>query len=253
MKIGFFDSGVGGLTVLHDAIIRYPNAHYLYYADTENIPYGTKSKKQIRKLTSIAVNFLVKEDVDLIVIACNTATSAAIKSLRKKYTLPIIGMEPAVKPATELNSKQKKILICATKRTLKEKKLKRLIHNLKASDRIELLSLQKLVMLAEKFNFTNKKSKEYLKKTLQKINWSEYNSIVLGCTHFLYFKNQIRKLIPERIKLIDGNKGTVSQMIKLAGSAKSSKLKIDFYRSGKKVEAKNYLEFLLYLRQNSTD
>ena len=121
MKIAFFDSGVGGLSVLQTAIQVLPPQQYIYFADSVNAPYGTKSKKEIKKLMFEAVDFLQTKNINALVVACNTATSAAIKDLRKQYDFPIIGMEPAVKPAIE-KSKKKKIVLFATELTLKEKK-----------------------------------------------------------------------------------------------------------------------------------
>lgn len=101
MKIGIFDSGIGGLSVLHQAMITMPEADYIFYADVDNVPYGEKTKEEVRKLVDHAVGFLVDKGCQAIVLACNTATSAAISYLREKYKLPIIGIEPAVKPAVE--------------------------------------------------------------------------------------------------------------------------------------------------------
>lgn len=246
MKIAFFDSGIGGLTVLKEARIAYPSAHYLYFADTDNVPYGTKSKKEIYRLVDEAVSFLAEKNIDLLVLACNTATSVAVKKLRSKYNFPIVGMEPAIKPATEIKN-QKKILVCATKLTLKEKKLKDLISDLKAEDKVKLMSLQKLVKFAENENFKSKKLEEYLRKKLIKINWDNYKAIVLGCTHFLFFRNQIAKLLPDHIEIIDGNHGTVNRMLQLLpADNKSIKTKISFYRSMKKAKAKDFQVFLDY-------
>jgi len=244
MKIGFFDSGMGGLTVLKEAISVYPHAHYLYYADTKNVPYGTKSKKEIHNLVAKAVKFLADKDIEMLVLACNTATSVSVKKLRQQYDFPIIGMEPAVKPATEIND-ARKILVCATKLTLKEEKLKDLIKNLNAEDHVELLSLQKLVKYAESKAFNSEKLKSYLNKQLSPYNWDEYKAIVLGCTHFLFFRDQLRKRLPAHIKIIDGNKGTVRRMLQLlpVDIAKRD-LNITYYKSGKKKKAKKFDDFL---------
>ncbi len=129
MKIGFFDSGIGGLTVLSEAIKRLPNHEYLYYADTLHAPYGPKPKEEVRGYVFEAIEFLVQQGAQIIVIACNTATSIAIEELRTKYSIPIIGMEPAVKPAIHLKDEMKKrVLVTATPLTLKEEKLHRLIQ-----------------------------------------------------------------------------------------------------------------------------
>ena len=112
MKIGFFDSGIGGLTVLSEALKRLPNHEYLYYADTDHAPYGPKPKEEVREYVFKAIEFLVNEGAQIIVIACNTATSIAVSELRQKYSIPIIGMEPAVKPAIEsVENSTKRVLV----------------------------------------------------------------------------------------------------------------------------------------------
>ena len=148
MKIAFFDSGIGGLTVLQEALKILPHEQYIYFADSDNAPYGIRTSQEIRNLVFDAVEFLIKQDIKALVLACNTATSVAVKELRATYTLPIIGMEPAVKPALKA-ADNKKTLICATQRTLEEDKLKELIQNLNAESKVEQLSLQNLVIYAE--------------------------------------------------------------------------------------------------------
>ena len=101
MKIGIFDSGMGGLSVLHRALRMIPEADFLYYADEEHVPYGEKTSEQVRGYIDEIIAFMVKKQVDAIVIACNTATSVATKEYRSQFPLPIVGMEPAVKKAVE--------------------------------------------------------------------------------------------------------------------------------------------------------
>ena len=240
MKVGFFDSGVGGITVLHDALQVCQPMHYIYFADTENVPYGTKSQKKIKSLVLDAANFLIDNNVDILVIACNTATSICVDILRQQFDIPVIGMEPAVKPAVELKD-NKKILVCATKQTLKQKKLKDLIQNLGASDKIKSLSLQKLVGFAENEKWSSKKLHRYLNKKFDKIDWSEYHAVVLGCTHFLYYRKILRKYIPAQIKIIDGNQGTVNRLqyfIKKNKAKPIKSVKITFYQSKQKSKTK---------------
>lgn len=121
MPIGFFDSGVGGLSVLREAIKLLPNEDFIYFGDSKNAPYGTKSVDEVRELSFKASELLLKYSVKAIVVACNTATSAAIENLRNTYkNMPIIGIEPALKPAVELK-REGKIVIMATPMTLSEK------------------------------------------------------------------------------------------------------------------------------------
>ena len=128
--IGVFDSGIGGLTVLKKIVEILPDEKYIYYADTDNVPYGTKPKEEVKEYINQAVNFLISKNVKAIVIACNTATSIAVKELRENYTLPIIGIEPAAKPAVE-NRGEKRVLIMATPTTIKEEKLKFFIRKIR--------------------------------------------------------------------------------------------------------------------------
>ncbi|NNE25239.1 MAG: glutamate racemase [Saprospiraceae bacterium] len=236
MKIAFFDSGVGGLTVLYDAMQKLPHEQYMYYADTVNVPYGTKSKKQIINYVDQAVAFIAEMEPKALVIACNTATSVVIKQLRADYDFPIIGMEPAIKPALQLHP-SKKVLMCATKRTIKEKKLQNLIDELDAHDRVEKQALQKLVKFAEAGDFDNSEIESYLTSKFNKINWNQFGSVVLGCTHFLYFKELIQRIIPDDIDIIDGNAGTVNRLIDLVETNEEKNgAGLRFYESGKEVE-----------------
>ncbi|UGU14182.1 glutamate racemase [Sinomicrobium kalidii] len=252
MHIAFFDSGAGGLTVLHEAIKKMPGEHYIYFGDSHNAPYGTKSREEIRELVFKAVDFLTAKGLKALVLACNTATSAAVAELREKYDFPIIGMEPAVKPAIE-NSREHKVLVCATDLTLKEEKLNNLVRNLNAGDKVDYLSLQKLVMFAENFEFDGQQVTAYLKEKLAQADWSKYDSIVLGCTHFIFFREQIRRFIPARIRILDGNEGTVNNlMTKIDIRNSPEKKEIQYYISGSRAAAGHFQRYLDYLAKTDT-
>lgn len=245
MKIGFFDSGIGGITVLYEALKTLPNEDYLYYADTLNVPYGPKPKNQVKKHIFDAIEFIINEEVKAIVIACNTATSVAIEDLRAKYDIPIIGMEPAVKPAVEINkNSNKRILVTATALTLKEDKLKHLITKLDNEHVVDLLPLPGLVQFSEKFEFNEEIVLPYLREELNKYDLSNYETIVLGCTHFSFYKNIFKKLLPSNTNIIDGNIGTVKNLKKTLeemNSLKEGSGNITFFNSGSKVEDKSML------------
>jgi glutamate racemase len=234
--IAFFDSGIGGLTVLKTAREMLPNENYIYYADTSNAPYGTKSKKEIKKYVLTAIKFLSHKNIKLLVLACNTATSVTINDLRKNFKFPIIGLEPAIKPALKKNTK-KKILVLATTLTLQEKKLNNLIKKLGAKNKINKLALDKLVMYAENFKFTTKNVKKYIKQKLNSLKIKDYKTIVLGCTHFIFYKPIIKKLIPRNINIIDGNEGAIKNMVDLLKrddllNQSNGRSDIIFYSSG---------------------
>lgn len=248
-KLAFFDSGLGGLTVLHEALKQMPNEQYVYFADSDNAPYGTQSTAAIKALVFDAVEFLVQQDIKALVLACNTATSVVINDLRQQYSIPIIGMEPAVKPAVELAS-NKKTLICATNKTLAENKLKLLIENLNAADKVERLSLQGLVSFAENFEFKGLNVHGYLTRSFSKINWTEFDSIVLGCTHFVYFKQLIRQIIPPHVHILDGNQGTVKHLKNTITLNKHKKtFPIEFFNSKKTMPFTHFAPCFTLLNQ----
>lgn len=237
MKIGFFDSGIGGLSALHLALKCLPNEQFIYYADTHHVPYGEKTKQQIVEYTDNAVQFMMNLNVEAIVIACNTATSAAINILREKYSIPIIGMEPAVKKAINIYGK-KRVLVAATPLTVQGQKMQQLIESVDHEHLVDLVPLPKLVHFAEKGEFENAKVTEYLAEELRKYSMEEYSSIVLGCTHFNYFKDSLRKLLPAHVKFVDGIEGTVNKLLQElqdlndVGEGSQS---VDYYYSGTKV------------------
>lgn len=260
MKIGFFDSGMGGLSVLHVALKALPNEQFIYYADEEHVPYGEKTKEEVIEYVDQAVRFMMSQNVKAIVIACNTATSAAIHILRKRYPIPIIGMEPAVKRAIDLYG-DRRVLVAATPITVRGEKMKGLIERVDKEHLVDLVPLPRLVRFAESGEFESNEVIEYLEKEFEKYDFSEYSSIVLGCTHFNYFKDSFRKVLPKHINFVDGNEGTVNRLIyelQEIGSLEQENQTVEFYYSGKEVieenefsRIKSYLERLdnmLYIK-----
>ena len=213
MKIAFFDSGIGGLSVLNHAMKILPQEEFIFFADEENVPYGTKSRAEILKFVDEAFKFLIGQEVSAIVVACNTATSVAVKKMREKYSLPIIGMEPALKLALDLYP-GRKVLVTATAITITGKKIQQLIGKLHAQDLAELKALPKLVELAERQEFNSAEVEKYLRGELASYDFEKFSSLVLGCTHFNYFKDTLRKILPSHVKILDGNAGTVNELIR---------------------------------------
>ncbi|MFP4661498.1 MAG: glutamate racemase [Halanaerobiales bacterium] len=211
MYIAFFDSGIGGITVLHTALKLLPdNVKYLYYADTENVPYGTKQKNIVKRYIHRAADFIISKGVDALVVACNTATSIAIKDLRKAYQIPIIGMEPAVKPAVKICG-DRRVLVLATPLTLKEDKYEDLVSKVDSENIVDSLPLPELVNYAEEFKFQGEVSR-FIKSKLSLYDLDQYGTIVLGCTHFVYYREVLRGILPSHIDIIDGNVGTVQHL-----------------------------------------
>ena len=211
MVIAFFDSGIGGLTVLKDAIRELPNYDYIYYADAKNALYGVKTKEYVRKHVLEAVDFIAKHDIQALVIACNTATAVAITDLRHNYQFHIVGMEPAVKPAVSRN-RGKNILVLATSLTLKTSKLEALIASVDKNNKIVKMEMDALVGFAESWDFNSGNVKKYIQDKLRKLRAAKFETIVLGCTHFIYYRSIIQEIVGDEIKIIDGNIGTVARL-----------------------------------------
>lgn len=219
MRIGFFDSGIGGLTVLHQALQLLPNEDYIFYADTLHAPYGEKPKEEVRDYIFQAADFLANQGVKALVIACNTATSIAVEDLRKKYDFPILGIEPAVKPAVQnFEGKQKRVLVLATRLTLQEEKFHNLLKKLKRHDIVDSLPLPGLVEFAEKFEFSEEKVVPYLEDQFSSLDISQYGTVVLGCTHFPYFYSSLRKIFDDEVDIISGNLGTAKNLKRILES-----------------------------------
>ena len=222
MRIGIFDSGIGGLSVLHEAYHQLPDQDYIFYADTDHVPYGKRDPKEIMEYSRECARFLLEQGVDAIVIACNTATSVAVKQLREEITLPIISMEPAVKPAVEYAEKiaaecapgtaARRVLVMATPVALKEERVRTLIQRVDGDHRVDLLPMPELVRFAEDEQFDSPALTDYLTEQFSTVHPEDYVALVLGCTHFNYFKDRYRMFFSQDTALIDGNFGTVRHL-----------------------------------------
>ncbi|MBV6443038.1 MAG: Glutamate racemase 2 [Saprospiraceae bacterium] len=250
--IGFFDSGIGGLTVLYEALKILPNERYIYFSDGDNAPYGTRPKEEVRELALNAVEFIANQGVKALVVACNTATSVAIEDMRRRYDFPVIGMEPAVKPAV-MSGNRKRVLVFATELTLKEEKFKNLVARVDTEQLVDYLPLQELVMYAERFEFDALKIIPYLQNKLDGIDLSKYGAVVLGCTHFIFFKKFMEKVLPPEIQIIDGNRGTVNNLKNKLGILLSDGPgSVSYFLSGKAMPAAQFERFLQYLELQET-
>ena len=208
-SIGIFDSGIGGLTTLKEIRRILPNEDYIYYADSKNNPFGEKSKKELDKIVHNIINELLKYNVKLIVIACNTVTTKFINTLRKDYpNILFVGVEPAIKVACD--NDYKNILLMATPNTISWHRTKELINkNKKEKQNIYLLPCEGLANAIE--NNDKKRISRILNDNLNKYKNCNIDSIVLGCTHYPIIKNDIKKYF-KTIKIVDGNKGTAKRV-----------------------------------------
>ncbi len=236
MKIAFFDSGIGGITVLHQAMQVLPQEDYLYYADADHVPFGEKTREQIVRYTDDAVRFMAGKGVKAVVVACNTATCAAIGYLRKKYFIPILGMEPAVKPAVEEDGAQR-VLVVATPVTVEGDKLKQLLSRVDDRHCVDTLALPELVAFAENGEFVSPRVSAYLGGKFRPYRLEEYSALVLGCTHFNYFKDTFRELLPKKTEIIDGSEGTVNHLADVlgrSGALEKNSGSVEYYISGRR-------------------
>lgn len=208
LPIGVFDSGVGGISVLADLAYQLPDEQYVYFGDSDNAPYGVRSNEEVKQLSLNAVDHLLNFKIKALVVACNTATSVAINELRNNLDIPVIGMEPALKPGIELN-KQGKVVVMATDVTLREKKFNDLIRKLKYATNVIRMPCLGLVEMIEKGGKHSDKIKDYIKNVFSQYNIDEIGVIVLGCTHYIFVKDIIVDIVGKNIAIVDGNLGTV--------------------------------------------
>ncbi len=255
IKIGFFDSGVGGISVMAYARSEIKNAEYIYYADTEHVPYGKKKPEEVVEFSKAAISCLIEHGAEVIVVACNTATSMAISALRESFSVPIIGMEPAVKPAYARHHGEK-ILVCATPLTIAGKKLHDLIDANFAMETVypTLVAAPELVTFAEKGIFDKTPVCDYLNSI---IDASEnYSAVVLGCTHFAYFRDSFREVLGD-IDIIDGTVGTVNRLKYIMETLgytpcdNGDESAVEYYASGKRISDKNTLDAYALLEKRA--
>lgn len=242
-SIGIFDSGVGGLTVLSEAMRALPNESFIYFCDHDNLPYGSKSGEEILKISENIIRFLIERDCKAIVIACNTATSVASEKLREEFKIPIIGIEPAVKKAFVKNQ-SKETLVLATPVTLKEEKFKNLLEEIGCVDTCHILPSEDLANIIEDHLVSNfdhfvysEKIEDYLKKILSDFDLNKIDTVVLGCTHYGFLSPYFNKILPSDTNVIDGGYGTVRYLKRVLEEkdmlADSESIqKIDFFGSG---------------------
>lgn len=257
MKIGLFDSGIGGLTVLSQLTKLMPDEEYIYYADSDNVPYGTKTKQEIYELSLKATMFLINKGCQVVCIACNTATSAAAARLREEINVPIIGVEPAVKPAINHltnDGGNGRILVIATPMTVKEKKLHDLIDRLDEEHLVDMKALARLPEFAESGNFDSDELTQYLDEELGQEEYRKYTKVVLGCTHFIHFTKVLSKYFADNVEFLDGAEGTarnIRSICEKEGFASAGHFEASFYRSGHEASEEDVAFYNMILERLS--
>lgn len=208
--IGFFDSGVGGTSVWKEVNQLLPNENTIYLADSKNAPYGEKPKETILKYSIKNTEFLLKKGCKLIVIACNTATTNTISTLRELYNIPFIGIEPAIKPAA-LQSKNNAIGVLATKGTLSSELFAKTTEKYASEITIVEQVGEGLVDLIENGKLNSPETKKLLEIYIKPMLALGVDYIVLGCTHYPYLIPQIKKIVGDNVAIIDSGEAVAKQ------------------------------------------
>ena len=213
LPIAVFDSGVGGISVLRELMALMPAEHYLYFGDSANAPYGTRTTGEVKLLTMNAAGMLYERGIKALVVACNTATAAAIEDLRQEYPqLVVVGIEPALKVATD-RFPRGHVGIMATQVTLREEKLEHLVGRFPDA-KVERIPAPGLVELVEQGKAESQETEALLREILGPYA-GELDAIVLGCTHYPFVKDTVRKVLGEEVVIVDGGAGTARQTRRL--------------------------------------
>ncbi len=246
--IGIFDSGIGGTSIFKEIKVLLPHEHTIYLADSFNAPYGNKSKEEIIDLSIKNTELLIAKECKLIVVACNTATTNAIKVLRDAYDIPFIGIEPAIKPAA-LSTTTKAIGILATKGTLSSELFHRTTdlysNGIKVIEQIG----EGIVALIEDGRTYSDEMKALLKIYLKPMIEANIDFLVLGCTHYPYLMPLLLDMLPPHVKIIDSGQAVARQTKTILEQQQLLNTQIfnvnnQFYTNGNVTVLKDILEGL---------
>lgn len=238
--IGILDSGVGGLSIWQEIMLKLPQESTVYLADSLNCPYGKKTKKEVYKLAKRMVRFLIKENVKLIVLACNTITVSCLDILRKDFPeIPIVGTVPVVKTASQ-KTKNKKIGILSTITTAKSSYQKNLINKFAVDCRVLNLGTSVLVPFVEKAEIKNQKIETELRKILLPFEKAKIDVLALGCSHFPFLRKQIQKILGSKVLLLDSGAAIARQVERVLLNrnelSKGKNVQYKFYTTGDKKQ-----------------
>ena len=232
VTIGVFDSGVGGLSILDEALQQLPHHNYIYFADSANAPYGDKPPQWIAERSLQICRYLVEQDCSAIVVACNTATAEAIATIRSTLDIPIIGVEPGIKPAA-MQSQNGIVGVLATEATLNSDKFNALLATLPEHCQFIKQAGAGLVPLIEAGLIETPEMQALLRSHLKPIQDQGADTLVLGCTHYPFLKKMIRAVVGDSMTLIDTSDAVVRQLLRqmhqqglIVGSKHSPKLSL---------------------------
>jgi glutamate racemase len=213
--IGIFDSGVGGLSVLREIRSLMPNEHIIYFGDQTHVPYGARSMEQIQNFSEGITNFLLDHNAKIIVVACNTASAAALKYLREKFPdVQFVGMEPAVKPAAE-KTQTKKVGVLATPATFQGALYASVVERFASDVEIFQNTCTGLVQQIEAGQLNSEKTKKILEDALLPMLEKNIDTVVLGCTHYPFVIPLIEKIVGDNVRVIDPAPAVAKQVERL--------------------------------------
>ena len=213
VTIGVFDSGVGGLSILDEALQQLPHHNYIYFADSANAPYGDKPPQWIAERSLQICRYLMEQDCSAIVVACNTATAEAIATIRSTLDIPIIGVEPGIKPAA-MQSQNGIVGVLATEATLNSDKFNALLATLPEHCQFIKQAGAGLVPLIEAGLIETPEMQALLRSHLKPILYPGADTLVLGCTHYPFLKKMIRAVVGDSMTLIDTSDAVVRQLLR---------------------------------------
>jgi glutamate racemase len=213
VTIGVFDSGVGGLSILDEALQQLPHHNYIYFADSANAPYGDKPPQWIAERSLQICRYLMEQDCSAIVVACNTATAEAIATIRSTLDIPIIGVEPGIKPAA-MQSQNGIVGVLATETTLNSDKFNALLATLPEHCQFIKQAGAGLVPLIEAGLIETPEMQALLRSHLKPIQDQGADTLVLGCTHYPFLKKMIRAVVGDSMTLIDTSDAVVRQLLR---------------------------------------
>jgi len=208
--IGVFDSGVGGLSVVREICRILPGENIVYFADQANCPYGPRSTDEIRALATNATSGLVARDVKLVVVACNTASTAALAHLRETFDVPFVGIVPAIKPACAL-TRTGKVGVLATEATLRSAALETLIERYSHGAEVQHLACPEFVALVEAGNFGEREGECIVRSKLAPLLATGADQIVLGCTHFEFLRETIESVVGPGVRVVGAARPVAEQ------------------------------------------
>lgn len=210
--IGMLDTGVGGLTVLKEALKQLPNETFYYLGDTERCPYGPRPVEQIKEFTWDMVNYLVDKGVKMIVIACNTATAVALEDIRKELTIPVVGViYPGARAAIK-STKNNRVGVIGTIGTINSKQYELAINTKSLKTDVFGLACPKFVPVVESMEYHSPIAKKVVHDTLKPLKEKNVDTLVLGCTHYPLLREFIQSEMGENVILIDSGAETVSDV-----------------------------------------